>query len=70
MRGSYRDVNDCMLASGAMMMKSAEHLVSFNEGSFSDMWSAALREHQKIMKEMIQFLWSDVKIPPLIIKSS
>lgn len=34
------------------------------------MWSAALREHQKIMKEMIQFLWSDVKIPPLIIKSS
>lgn len=33
MRGSYGDVNDCLLASGAMMMKSAEHLVSFNEGS-------------------------------------
>lgn len=33
MQGSHGDVNDCLLASGAIMMKSAEHLVSFNEGS-------------------------------------
>lgn len=30
-----RDENDCLLSSGATMMQSAEHLVSFNEGSLT-----------------------------------